>query len=61
MTFQLYPTVTFLVIFFNFLTWFWQGQILFNWLHLLWIIPGEWLIAYIAQEIQMRGFKKWNK
>ncbi len=61
MTFNLYPTTSFIVILFNFLAWFFNGHPLFSFWHFLWILPLEQLLNALAQDLQMRIFKKWDK
>ena len=61
MTFQLYPNITFVVILFNFLAWYFQGQPLFNWWHVVWVLPTEQIVNHMTQDLQMRVFKKWGK
>ncbi len=60
MTFQLFPTISFIAIFFNFLAWYVHGQPLFSWWHLAWILPGEQLLEHMASDLQMRVFKKYG-
>ena len=61
MTIQLYPTISFMVILFNFLSWYTSGQILFSWWHMVWILPVEQLVNHIAMVLQMRSMNKWGK
>ena len=61
MSFELYPNITFVVILFNFTAWYFQGQPLFSWWHLVWILPVEQIMNAIVQDINMRIFNKWGK
>ena len=58
MSFQLYPTTTFLVVLFNFLSWYFKGDLLFNWWHMSWIVPTEILVNFIQQIFHIHTMKK---